>query len=65
MEEILLVKFIDGNIKAQNEDGSFVHNEYTESIPAGIKYGGYNETWKAAVATQNGEILEVKELKNN
>lgn len=61
MEEILLVKFIDGNIKAQNEDGSFVHNEYTESIPAGIKYGGYNETWKAAVATQNGEILEAKE----
>lgn len=64
MEEILLVKFIDGNIKAQNEDGSFVHNDYTETIPGGIQYGGYNENWKAAVATQNGEILEVKELKS-
>lgn len=63
MEEILLVKFIDGNIKAQNEDGSFVHNDFTENIPDKIQYGGYNETWKAAVATQNGEILEVKELK--
>ncbi len=64
MEEILLVKFIDGNIKAQNEDGTFVHNDYTETIPGGIQYGGYNENWKAAVATQNGEILEVKELKS-
>ena len=63
MEEILLVKFIDGNIKAQNEDGTFVHNEYTETIPDGLKYGGYNETWKAAVAAQNGEVLEVKEFK--
>ena len=64
MEEILLVKFIDGNIKAQNDDGSFVHNEYTETIPDRIQYGGYNETWKAAVAAQNGEVLEVKELKS-
>ena len=64
MEEMLLVKFIDGNIKAQNPDGTFVHNDYSEDIPAKLEYGGYNENWKAAVASQNGEILEVKEVKS-
>ena len=62
LEETLLVKFIDGNIKAQNEDGSFKHNEYSESIPADIKSAGYTELWKAVVAEQNGEILKVLEV---
>lgn len=63
MEEILLVKFIDGNIKAQNEDGSFKHSEFSEAMAAGIKYAGYNQAWKDAVATHAGDVLEVKELK--
>ena len=28
LEETLLVKFIDGNVKAQAEDGSFLHSKY-------------------------------------
>lgn len=63
MEEILLVKFIDGNVKAQNEDGSFKHNEYSKSQPAEIRSAGYTDMWKAAVAAQAGETLEVKEIK--
>ena len=62
LEETLLVKFMDGNIKAQNEDGSFKHNDFNEGIPAGIKSAGYTDLWKAVVANQNGEVLEVKEL---
>ena len=50
LEELLLVKFIDGNVKAQAEDGSFLHTEYSEGLPKDLEYGGYNELWKAAVA---------------
>ncbi len=58
LEELLLVKFIDGNIKAQAEDGSFVHSEYSEGIPVKISQPGYTDRWKAAVVRDNGEILE-------
>ena len=50
LEELLLVKFIDGNVKAQAEDGSFLHSDYSEGLPKGMEYGGYNDLWKAAVA---------------
>jgi dipeptidase len=50
LEELLLVKFIDGNVKAQAEDGTFLHTEYGEGLPKDLEYGGYNELWKAAVA---------------
>ena len=60
LEELLLVKFIDGNVKAQNEDGSFVTNGHTDCIPDKITQPGYTERWKAAVAKDHGEIIEVK-----
>ena len=50
LEELLLVKFIDGNVKAQAEDGSFLHTEYGPGFPDKLEYGGYNDLWKAAVA---------------
>ena len=58
LEETLMVKFIDGNEKAQDADGSFLHSDYSEGIPKGLKYHGYNERWKRAVARDNGDILE-------
>jgi dipeptidase len=58
LEELLLVKFIDGNIKAQAEDGSFLHSEYSEGIPVKIGQPGYTDRWKAAVARDNGKVLE-------
>jgi hypothetical protein len=60
LEQLLLVKFIDGNVKAQNEDGSFVTNEHTDCIPAGIKQPGYTDTWKAVVAKEHGKTIEVR-----
>lgn len=57
LEELLLVKFIDGNVKVQNEDGSFVHSEYSEGIPDGISQPGYTDKWKEAVARDNGNTL--------
>ncbi len=60
LEELLLVKFIDGNVKAQNPDGSFVTNEHTDDIPDGITQPGYTDKWKEATAKDNGAILESK-----
>ena len=60
LEELLLVKFIDGNVKAQDEKGAFRHTEYSDGIPDGLTQPGYTDRWKAAVARDNGDILEVK-----
>ena len=60
LEVLLLVKFIDGNVKAQNEDGSFVTNEHTNCIPAKITQPGYTEKWESCVAADHGKVLEVK-----
>ena len=60
LEELLLVKFIDGNVKAQAEDGSFLHSEYSEGIPEGLTQPGYTDIWKEAVVKDNGEILKVR-----
>ena len=60
LEELLLVKFIDGNVKAQAEDGSFLHSEYSEGIPEGLAQPGYTDIWKEAVVKDNGEILKVR-----
>jgi hypothetical protein len=61
LEEELLVKFIDGNVKPQEEDGSFKHSEYAEGMPAKIEQPGYTELWKETVAREAGEVLKVKE----
>ena len=60
LEQHLLVKFIDGNVKAQNEDGSFVTNEHTDRIPAKISQPGYTKQWKEAVANYHGATVMEK-----
>ena len=53
----LLVKYIDGNIKRQNPDGTFATNGHSDSIPPAPVYGGYNQRWKEAVVKDTGERL--------
>ena len=60
LEVLLLVKFIDGNVKAQNADGSFVTNEHTDRIPDKISQPGYTDKWKECVAKDHGAVVEVK-----
>ena len=60
LEENLLVKYIDGNVKAQNPDGSFKHTEFSTGIPDGITQPGYTDTWKEAVVHFHGDVIEVK-----
>ena len=60
LETLLLVKYMDGNIKAQAADGSFVTNGHSDGIPEDIEYGGYNKKWKEAVAKYHGKVLRSK-----
>ena len=58
LEETLLVKFIDGNVKAQDAEGNFLHSPHSKGIPAGLTQPGYTDKWKEAVAKDNGKVLE-------
>ena len=60
LEQLLLVKFIDGNVKAQNADGSFVTNGHTDCIPDKITQPGYTDKWKEIVAKDHGKTIEVR-----
>ena len=60
LEEMLLVKFIDGNVKAQDAEGNFLHSPHSKGIPAGLTQPGYTDKWKEAVAKDNGKVLESK-----
>ena len=58
LDKYLLVKFIDGNTKAENAKG-FIDNGNGKNIPDKIEQSGYSEKWKRAVAADNGEVLRV------
>ena len=58
LDKYLLVKYIDGNVKAENEKG-FIDNGNGCNIPDNIKQPGYSEKWKRTVAEDNGEVLKV------
>ena len=60
LEVMLLLKFMDGNVKAQNPDGSFVTNGYRDDIPDGITNPGYTEKWKEAVVRDHGDVLRCR-----
>ena len=60
LEETLLVKFIDGNVKAQAEDGSFLHSKDYKGLPDGLTQPGYTEKWKECVVKDAGSVLMSK-----
>lgn len=60
LDEYLLVKYIDGNIKKETSEGVFVDNGSNHNIPASPMQPGYNEKWKRSVAKDAGETLKVK-----
>ena len=58
LDKYLLVKYIDGNEKAEDAKG-FIDNGTGYNIPDKIKQSGYSEKWERAVAADNGEVLKV------
>ena len=58
LDKYLMVKYIDGNVKGEDENG-FIDNGNGKDIPGKIEQPGYSERWKRAVAKDNGEVLKV------
>lgn len=58
--DFLFVKFMDGNIKKQEEDGSFKRTE--TGIPAYPEFGGYDERYFRSIVNDAGSRLEVHEI---
>ncbi len=58
LDEYLMVKYIDGNIKRQHADGSFVTNGYSERIPASPIWEPYSQKWIEQVVRDNGQTLK-------
>jgi len=59
LEVELLVKYMDGNVKPQDENGRFKHSQYSEGMPEKVEWPGYTELWKEIVAQEHGEIIRV------
>ena len=59
LDKYLMVKYIDGNVKGEDENG-FMDNGNGKDIPGKIEQPGYSEKWKHAVAADHGKTLEVK-----
>lgn len=58
LDKYLMVKYIDGNVKSEDENG-FIENGNGKDIPDKIQQPGYSEAWKRAVAADNGDVLKV------
>jgi len=61
LNDFLTVKFLDGNIKRQNPDGSFKRTE--TGLPASPIYGGYDERYFRQIVNETGDRLKVRKLK--
>ena len=60
MSNYLLVKFMDGNVKRQNEDGSFQDNGSGKPIPASPLHPKFRERWLRGVVKDHGDVMEIK-----
>lgn len=58
--EFLMVKFLDGNIKAQNPDGTFRTNDY--GMPDGVIFPGYSREYYEDVVRRTGDKFLQKEI---
>lgn len=63
LDKYLMVKYIDGNIKLQNEDGSFQNNGYDSKIPAYPLQEDYSDKWKESVVRDHGDVIRIPEAK--
>ncbi|MDD2292870.1 MAG: C69 family dipeptidase [Bacteroidales bacterium] len=58
-DKYLLVKYIDGNTKKQDESGNFVTNGHSKTIPPTPVWPGYTEKFKKAIKEDTGDRLKV------
>lgn len=56
--DFLLVKYLDGNIKKQNPDGSFARTP--EGVPVQPAWGGYDQKYYESIVREQGDRLKVE-----
>ena len=56
----LFVRFLDGNIKRVNEDGTF--SRTPSGVPATPEWGGYNDRYYRSIVNEQGDRLKVIEV---
>ena len=59
LDKYLLVKYMDGNVKKQNADGSFRDNGNGAKIPEMPDFPGYDERWRRNVVAGDDGTLRV------
>lgn len=67
LDKYLLVKYVDGNIKKQNPDGSFVvfphaYQGKDHFVPKSPDVPGLSEAYKRAVVSETGDFLKDKKM---
>lgn len=59
MENYVLVKYMDGNVKKQNLDGSFKDNGAGVNIPESPGHPAFRERWLRSIVKDHGEVIKV------
>lgn len=57
--DFLFVKYLDGNVKKQTEDGSFLRNEY--GVPEQPEWPGYNQKYYESIVKEQGDRLRIED----
>lgn len=60
LNDFLTVKFLDGNIKKQNPDGSFKRT--ATGLPESPEFGGYNQRYFRSIVNEQGDRLRTRKL---
>ena len=60
LDKYLLLKYMDGTVKKQNPDGSFISNGSVDYIPVSPDWPGYSEKFKKSIVNDNGAWLKVR-----
>ena len=60
LDKYVLVKYIDGNIKKQNEDGSFISYPDRDWTTVSPDYKGLSEAYKRAIVEERGDLMRVR-----
>ena len=60
LDKYVLVKYIDGNIKKQNDDGSFTSYDGRDWTTVSPGYKGLSKAYKEAVVKERGPLMRVR-----
>ena len=60
LSNYLLVKYMDGNVKRQNPDGTFQSNGSGKPIPESPVHPKFRERWLRGVVKDHGDVMEVR-----